>query len=293
MDVMITKMNGDSFKLSDYNIIVRDFVVGSIPVEGIYGTGEGRSGTINYGASYGTRTIEIPLYFKSGDYHGFVLTRDKLFEITTSKEPVYIREMRRVEHQTGGNKFVGGKRYLVRIVGEYSIEQMYRIGFGSLTFETVDLPFAESVGTSMGIHRNGANSGDGLWGFGMGLSSEDDTFIYKHEAVAGQRFRIFNAGSVPIHPFEQQLKITISNVVGSTEMFQVTNYINASRSRVNVPLSPSDVVEYDGANVTRNKLAFLRDTRKDFISLEPGWNEFEIFYCDSATIEFDFRYYYM
>lgn len=294
MDVKITKSDGsNSITLEHKGIIVQDFIVSSVPVSGIYGVVEGRSGVVDYGATYGVRTIEIPFYIKASDYHDFPLLRDVLYEITTNKEPVYISEMRRSVYQTGENKLVGGKRYLVRISGEYSIEQMFKYGFGTLMYETVALPFAESVGTSQDLQRDGISVDSELWGYGMGLLYDDESTIYTHNVIAGQPFRIFNAGNVPIHPFEQKLKITISNVVGSTDRFQITNLTNGSRARINVPLRPTDKVIYDGPNVTRNNLAFLRDTRKDFIDLSPGWNEFNIYFCDRARIEFDCPFYYM
>lgn len=296
MDVEITKQGGNaSFTLASRGINVRDFIVGSIPVSGIYGSVEGRSGTVDYGASYGTRSIEVPIYFTANNYPDFSLLRDALFEITTSKEPVYIREMRRTTYQTGENRFVGGKRYLVRITGEYSIDQMFKHGFGTLTFETVGIPFAESIGTTRNIHLDGLSASSGLWGFGMGLEAVNEKLIYEYEAVAGQRFRVFNAGSASIHPFEQELKITISDVDGSASAFRVNNLTNGTRFWSNVPISNTDVIEIDGPNVSKNSTSFLRDTGKHFIELSPGWNEFNVLpqFCDRATIRFDFRFYYL
>ena len=309
MDVEISKMDGTKTKLFEIGVEVRDFIVSSIELRPIYSAIEGRSGHVNMGADYGSRTITVPFYFKAGDLHGVALSRDELFGLVTNTEPFYVREMRRIKEHPGyicddpsddrvykvndyDNLFVGGKRYKVRLASSFDIEQMYRYGFGELVFETTDLPFAESIGTTADIQRDGLSAESKLWGFGMGLESIDESLIYKHNAVEGEHFRVFNAGNVHIHPFEQDLKMTISNVEGSTEHFQITNHTNGSRARINVPLEESDQVIYNGPKVTRNGLEFLRDTRKDFVELSPGWNEFEIFYCDSAIIEFDFPFYY-
>lgn len=292
MDVEITKTDGQIVRFSDINVVVRDFRVSSAEIRSIYNDVEGRHGSIDAGATFGKRSIVVPFYFKSADYHSYALNRDDLFRLVSDTEPFYVREMRRHIYQSGDNKYVGGKRYKVRLSSEFDVEQMFKYGFGEILFETTDLPFAESIGTTADIQRNGINAGDGLWGFGMGLEAVDDALKYSHTSTTGEIFRIFNAGDVSIHPFDQELKITISNVEGSTERFQITNHTNGSRSRINVPLKSTDKVIYDGPKVTRNGLEFLRDTRKDFIELSPGWNEFEIYYCDSATIEFDFRFYY-
>lgn len=293
MDVEIIKKDGTSFLLSDYDIIVRDFRVQSPEILPVYGDIDGRSGTVNYGATLGRREIVVPFYLDANDLHDVALLRDKLFELVIDVNPFYVRELRRDVYQTGDNKYVGGKRYKVRISNTFDVEQMFTYGFGELVFETTDLPYAESLGTTQDIHNKGINADDELWGFGMGLQVTEDTLKYTYNASSSSPFRVFNAGNVPVHPFEQDFKMTILNVQGSTEMFQITNLTNGSRSRITVPLSTTDVVVYDGPNVTRNGLAFLGDTRKDFIELSPGWNNFRIYYCESADIEFDFRFYYL
>src|SRR5699024_12674131 len=99
MDVEITKLNGESFRLSDYDVTVRDFDVSSIPVEGVYGDVEGRSGLVNYGAEFGQRTITIPIYTKAYDMGDYALLRDELFGLMTTSEPFYVREMRRLRSE--------------------------------------------------------------------------------------------------------------------------------------------------------------------------------------------------
>lgn len=301
MDAEITKSDGTSFLLSDYGFVVRDFNVESIGIESVYSDIEGGNGRVDMGASYTSRNISVPLMYKARDYHDFVLARDELFRLLSDVKSFYIRELRRVEHYYGhlldkkdkpSDKYVGGKRYKVRVSDVYNVEQTYLYGFVELEFHTTELPFAESIGTSMDIHSRGINADDGMWGFGMGLEAVDETLIYKHNAVAGKAFRIFNPG-VAVHPFEQQLKMRITNVRGSTEMFQITNLTNGSRTRVRMPLNRNDVVLYDGHFVTRNNLNILRDTSRKFVELSPGWNRFMIYYCDSATVELDFPFYYL
>lgn len=292
MDVQITRMNGQTMKLSDINVQVQDFRVGSIEIRPTYLDVEGTSGRIHTGSTYGVRTITIPFYFKGQDLLDFAMIRDKLFEVITSVEPFYVRELRRLEYQNGDNLFIGGKRYKVQLSSTFDADQQFKYGFGELQFETTDLPFAESIGKSSDIQRDGVTSTSGLWGVGMGIMTDPASKIYKHKAVAGQRFQIFNPGNVPVHPFEQELKIVISDVVGGSTGFMVKNLTNFSTATINYALSSSDIVIYNGPNIGRNGLEFLRNTKKDFIELVPGWNTFEVFNCTSATIEFDFRFYY-
>ncbi|WP_080875542.1 phage tail domain-containing protein [Oceanobacillus timonensis] len=470
MDAQIIKQNGDSFNFEDFGVIVKDFIVSSIPIEPQYGEVEGTDRRVDYGSTYGVRTIKVPFMVRARDYHDYPLLRDLLFEKVLDKESYYIRERRRAKQlayafvdlnepakmdESTNNKFIGGKIYKVRLQNTFELEQMVYDGEGELEFETTELPFAESIGTTAdidtgnlisyadltvashydfwstigdtsfsssspvsyegydksflrvsvpsaplgdnrrirtrynihlikgkeyklsfigatsdwlssdfnytGILRSngtftsrlsldkiavgsadisgytktvykytatfiheddtgehalmigtkqtsekgayfivaepsiktgGIGIDDGLWGYGMGLLYDNESMSFTHNAKEKTPFRIYNAGNVPIHPFEQDLKMIITDVVGSDEMFQITNHSNGSRARVNVPLNSTDTVIYDGPDVTRNNLAFLRDTRKDFVELSPGWNTLEVYYCKSARVSFDFPFYY-
>ncbi|WP_433774910.1 phage tail domain-containing protein [Bacillus wiedmannii] len=245
---------------------------------------EGSHGKTNHGFEYAEPDMQLEFFIQSHDLPDAELIRDELYALFERSAFFYVVS----DYQIG-------KRYKVQVTGKYMPEEKEEMGILYEVFITISsygLPFAESVGTSAYIQRDGINSDKSIWGFGMGLIADDAALLYKHHAVAGQRFRVFNPGNVGVHPFEQDFKITISNVVGSTEKFQITNHTNLSKARVNVPLSNTDVVVYDGPNITRNTLQFLRDTRKDFIELSPGWNTIEIYYCTSATIEIDSRFYY-
>lgn len=281
--------NGQSILLSDLGLKVLDFIVSSISIEAEYQELEGGNVRVDMGANWGQRTITVPVVLQSNDSHDFPLARDDVFGQLSTLEPVKIRELRRID---GIESYVGGKYYQVRIQNQYEFEQIVNNGKGEIVFETVGIPFAESIGTSQTIHRNGIDVDSGLWGFGMGLIDDPDSLIYTHDADVNAPFRIYNAGNVPVHPFEQKLKITIRDVVGSTSAFQIINLTNGSRLRVNEQVNPSDVIVYDRAQVTRNGLALLRETDMSFIQLEPGWNNLRIYFCDTATIEFDFPFYY-
>jgi len=187
VDVQITKKNGESFTLEQFDILVKDFIVSSIPLESEYGKVEGSNRNIDYGATYSTRTITVPFVLRARDLMDFPLLRDVLFSLVNDTESYYIREMRRAKKLSYAfvdppeppkmdddsiNQFVGGKRYLVRLQNTFDIEQIEKDGEGELVFETTELPFAESIGTTQDIQENGINADDELWGFGMGLIEE-------------------------------------------------------------------------------------------------------------------------
>src|SRR5690625_3883204 len=174
MDVEITKANGTSYRLSEHDVVVRDFVVSSIVMRLSYSEVAGRHGYVDMGATYGSRTIRIPFYIDAHDLSDVALLRDKLFELVKDVEPFYIREMRRPEYASmhfcdgvGDEyavRFVGGKWYKLRLSSSpFEIEQMFTYGYGDMAFETTDLPFAESIGTTADIDSNGLRYSDELW----------------------------------------------------------------------------------------------------------------------------------
>src|SRR5690625_4532494 len=225
MDLEITKEGQEPFRLRDFDIVVEDIIIGSIPIESEYEYIEGRSGRSRVGSTYGVRRIVAPFYISSFDNVDYPLLRDRLSDLIVDLDGYYIREMRIPDkiiewheqdqedhYESFREVYSDGKRYHVTLCNDYELEQMFRIGRGVLEFETTELPFAESIGTAQDIHRDGVNSESGLWSFGMGLESIDETLIYTHTVVAKESFRVFNAGNQSIHPFEQELKIKISNV---------------------------------------------------------------------------------
>lgn len=304
MDVQINKKNRESFTLEQHGILVKDFIVSSIPLESTYGNVEGSDRKIDYGATYGTRTIRVPFVLRAYDLMDFPLLRDVLFGLILEKDSFYIREMRRpkklayafvdpseparMDLETD-NRLIGGKRYLVRLQNTFDLDQVETDGEGELVFETTELPFAESIGTTQDIHRNGIHTDSELWGFGMGLIADDDSLIYTH---TGTSFKVYNAGNELIHPYEHYLKITIDNVQGSTSYFELRNKTTGDIFRINEAVSGNQTIVLDGPNVTSNSLQFYRKTNHIFISLVPGWNEFEVRGARSARIAFDFRFYY-
>lgn len=305
MDIKITKKNGESFTFEQYGIIVKDFNVSSIPLNSSYAQPEGMDKQVDYGATYEARSITVPFVILAKNLHDYPLLRDFLFAKVNDKDSYYIQEIRRTEYlsyafvdtqaapkmsEGTGNRLVSGKRYLVRLQNVFELEQMLTYGEGELVFETTILPFAESAATTQDIERNGINANNELWGFGMGLQSLDETLKYTHSA---RHFRIFNAGNVPIHPFEQDLKITISGAKGSSSYLQLRNNTNGTVFRINESVTQSQTVVVDGATVTINNLQSLRKTNRTYISLETGWNDFTLSGADEAKVSFDFPFYYL
>src|SRR5699024_10667300 len=102
----------------------------------------------------------------------------------------------------------------------------------------------------------------------------------------------FNAGNVSIHPFEQELIIDITDVESSVDSFELINKTTGDVFKVNEKVSYDRHIELDGPNITRNGLQYFGKTNKEYITLAPGYNEFEINKAVKAKVKFDFRFYY-
>lgn len=288
----------DSFE--EHGIIIQDFLVSSIPLLPNYTELEGSDRLIDGGAQLGQRTITAPFQVKANSLGDFPRIRDLLFSLVQSKKSFYIRELRRqkalayafvdttqpamMDYETN-NRYANGKQYKVRLQNTFNIEQIQKDGEGELVFETTELPFAESIGTTADIQAKGLDD-DRLWSDGMGLDGVDG-LSYQH---TGSTFRIFNAGTQPIHPFEQRLKVTIDNLTAGSWL-ELENLTTGDVFRVNENASGKTIV-LDGPNVTANGLQYYSKTNRRFVTLAAGWNDFVIRNTTARRVSFDFVFYY-
>lgn len=274
---LIKTLDGKEYNFDDVDIRTIDFIVSSPTPNHSFKSLDGMNGVVDYGTTFGARDITGYFLAVANDVPTFSLLRDEIFGYLGTGQPFYLIETR-----------MGGKQWLVKVKDSYSIPQKGHIGKFNVTFTAMS-GFAESILTTQDIHESGiANTGD--WSFGMGLESVDDSeLIY---TFTGNKFKVFNAGNVEVHPFEAFLKIEIKNVTGSSQKFSLINRTNGSRLVINKAVTSSEVWLFDGPVIKRNSLMAASDTTKEFISLAPGWNSFEISGATSATVSFDFKFLY-
>ncbi len=280
MLTIIQRHNGERINLDEAGIRTRDFIISAPTYNNQFGEIENGLGVVDYGTSIGPR--EITVYFRATSYdiEDFSLLRDEIFHIFRSEESFYL-----IEHR------VPGKRWLVKVQDTYSIPQ--RNVFGNFEIRFMGLKgVAESRGTTQDIQRDGINANSELWGYGMGLEAVNESLIYTHQVVSGSDFNIFNAGNVSIHPFNQNLKVRISSILGASSYFQLRNKTTNNVFRINEGVNNSQIILLDGPNITSNSTQYLRKTNRGFIELAPGWNTFSVTGANSATIMFDFLFYY-
>lgn len=272
----IQRHDGTTYDLLNYGIRTRDLLISAPTPNHEFGQVDGANGVVDYGTTYGPRNITALYRATSSDITDFSLLRDEIFNIFRTEESFYLIEKR-----------LPGKRWLAKVSNPYQIPQ--RNIFGNFDVDFIGIMgVAESIGTTADIDRDGLNYGDG-WSYGMGLLYDDESHIYTHTE---SNFRIYNAGNVPVHPFEQDLVIRIISLKNTSEPYELRNVTNGSVFRINGGLSMGQTVVLDGPNITSNGAQFLRETNRGFIELDSGWNEFEVSGSGISVVSFDFRFYY-
>lgn len=270
--VLIQRHDGAIYDLVDYGIRTRDLQISSPVPRHETEQVEGSNVAIDYGTTYEPRPIYA--YFKAvaNDIVDFSLLRDEIFHLFRTEKSFYLIEKR-----------VRGKRWRVKVANPYVIPQRAVIGNFEIEFTALD-GVAESIGRTSDIDQNGITYDSELWSYGMGLLYDEESHKYTHSR---RSFRIYNAGNIlQHHPFERKLKITIQ---GASKGYELRNITTGDVFKFNE--QPNGSIVIDGPVITDAGLIAFRKTNRHFITLAPGWNEFE--QNQSATVSFDFPFYYL
>lgn len=254
-------------KINTQDLIVTDLSIPSIPFYNNWVGGIDGMPQTHVGTDEQQRPIDATIQIMSHDYLDYNLLRDYLYQIFRFNKTLYIVDNRQPY-----------KRYRVVLQSNFSpVRNASNNGTATIRFVTEKTPYAESIETTL----------EGAIPNFRGIPPFDlSNLEYTHTT---NEFEIYNH-HVPIHPFKQDLIITISDVEGGS--FGLKNLTNGTEFQINDEVSNSQMIKLDGPNVTSNGLQFLRSTNKKFIELSPGWNQFEVTGATSAKVEFDFRFYY-
>lgn len=309
MDMEITRVeSGEGLRLSEAGAQVDDFIPSAIEKDTKKTSMEGVDGEIFQGSVYRRRTITVPMHFSATDLLDVPLKRDKLFAILNGTEPFYIRELRRPkrqqyaftkigeepkEEEQTSDVYVGGKRYLV-ITSSISDPNQTERDDGlyveiEVTFETAELPYAESIGRSKDIYEDGGLSiHPELWSVGMGLQSDPET--HRYLTTTSGTHTVFNPSDVPINTFRHDFRVVITLNEDMDELKLIDNY--GRELRIERSLQAGDIITIYKGTVNSNGLNVLRDVkRKEFPYLRKGNNTMRI-EGGSVDILYDFRFYY-
>lgn len=273
------------FKIFDLNmneipfpdgLMPLEIFVGSIAKERISESVPGRPGVVDYGFTYRDRPVELFMRIKSEyDWHYRTL-RNKIYELFDVGEAFYLAE---ADVPSRVLKVVVDESYIPdRLTENYAdIDVICR---------TLDSVFWESIYTTKELHGTGYDAAVAKYG----LVDNIDVKKVQYNFTAST-FSVWNAGNVTVEPESMHLDIYVA-IVESSGDFTVRNKTTGEEMVLKRESNGSNF-RLTGMNVSLGSITnILRDTNRQFISLAPGENEFEVLNGTFTRIQFDFKFYY-
>ena len=302
LDVEINK-NGQNYLVSNNSITGTSLEVLSFMSSGIKkrsgsGTSEGRPGRINYYSEDEYRTITMTVEATAEDMQDIAHLRDAVNELFDGE--MFIREKRikdiKIEYERPGERtgelqleapeYVNGKQIKVAKVNSIETDDTTLRSTFTVEFETVELPYFETIYTTLELHDSGyAHSAEK---YGLVDNIDDEKVKYR---FTSNNFTVYNAGNVTVEPESMMLNINV-NVVQSDNNFTIRN-ITTGEEVILKRESKGSHFRIRGMVISLGSITnIFRDTNRRFISLVPGDNQFEILNGTFEEIRFEFKFLY-
>jgi len=305
MDTIIEYNTGATLSLVKEGYITQDLLIRPIEHKTSSVNVNGRPGVIRESIDYGARVIILPIVFIVKDQLDFALRRDKLFSIFSDLEPFYIYEGRptyktstydfELPGQTWGEnsqlpnniEILKGKRYKVIRTNMNEVEQDGLLGKVDVEFETYQLPFAESAGTTLDARTFDRD----VWQTGQGLIAVDPStlkYVFQNEPS----IQVYNAGDVLLKTNLRDMFFEIE-FRGASNSLSIRNVTNGTQWQYNGSSGANDVIKLQTpTRFTKNGNSIFKDTNRKTFVLSPGWNTIQISGSSQFLISFKFKFYY-
>lgn len=200
-----------------------------------------------------------------------------LRELATPDNNIKFESIFSDEKQEFELEYVDGRQIYVGLVNEVSFDTGRTGGEFTLDFETIDLPYFESIGYSTDL-ESGTNMEK--WSIPDNITFMDN--IYRKFTFTNLSSGDVNyIGSVPINQFNQNsiVEITLGKDVGKGDSKGLTFYMSHSNmiQIKGLDLKKGDVIKLDGLHTYRNNLRiddFNRTLEQPV--LHPGLNHFTL-----------------
>ncbi|MDU6763578.1 MAG: phage tail family protein [Staphylococcus sp.] len=318
MDIEIKKKDGQRHTLNDFGFKVTNVTVESIEKETDYEKKENTSGRILLSSQYRKRTITVDCYVVSTKLNDNSRLRDEFYSLTNSNEPIHIRELRRTvplnyrfvqpteddyqeideynvlvfNHEPfNDNHYVNGRQYQVMCSDVVVPEENGRKINFSIKFETVELPFAESIGTSLELEKRPDRE---LWSNDMLIPFDEEDARRRYSFTNIYNNSVYYHGNVPNDQFNLFKKVTVvlGKNVKATEIFKFTLGNSDVMTIEGANLKKGDKIVYDGVQTFRNGIPINDLASNAQPKFYPGWNNFE-FNQQVKSVTFDLKFYYL
>jgi len=162
MDLLIEKLDGSRYYLSQYKVLITDFEESAPSVTRNSKQLDQRNGNIDFGGWHTDKTINITGYYRADDMDEEETLREKLYALLSDPDGYYITQlkttpsvaMERPGETSGGyydklSNYPSHKRFLVyteaaelELVGNVNGTLLYKL---TAEFKTIKLPYGESV----------------------------------------------------------------------------------------------------------------------------------------------------
>lgn len=302
VDAEIIK-DGTAYLVSDNELTgtsleVLSFMASGIKKRSNNDYSDGRPGRINYGAEDEYRTIRLTIEANAEYMQRVAHLRDSINELFDGE--YYIREKRikevNIEYESPGQKtgelkldepeYVNGKEIHVAHVGSIEPDDTLLTFQFTVELETTELPYFESIYTTLELHDSGYEAAVGKYGLVDNIDVDKVQYRFTEN-----NFTVYNAGNVTVEPESMLLNIQ-ANAVTSSNNFTIRNK-STGEEIILKRESVGSHFRIQGMVISLGSITnIFRDTNYRFIRLVPGDNEFEILNGTFEEIRFEFKYYY-
>ena len=161
MDLLVEKLDGSRYYLSQYKVLITDFEESAPSVTRNSKQLDQRNGNIDFGGWHTDKTINITGYYRADDMDEEEMLREKLYALLSDPDGYYITQlktspdaaMERPGQTSGGyydklSNYPSHKRFLVyteapemELVGNVNGTLLYKL---TAEFKTIKLPYGET-----------------------------------------------------------------------------------------------------------------------------------------------------
>lgn len=219
-----------------------------------------------------------------------------LRELSAPDLTIRFEDMFKPQKQEFELEYTDGRQIYVGLVTEVSIDTTQIAGEIELEFETIELPYFESIGYSTDFESESLSMEK--WAVSDNVDFDVDSNKRQYTFNNVKIVDVYYAGTVEINQFNQDsvVYITLGENVSKDDKSGATFYMTNSGDVINIKgleLRSGDVIKFDGLHTYRNGLNIDDyNIGKRQPTLLPGWNTFHSTKT-MQQIKFKHKCYYM
>lgn len=248
MDLLIKKLDGSRYYLSQYKVLITDFEESAPSVTRNSMKLDQRNGNIDFGGWHTDKTINITGYYRADDIDEEEALREKLYALLSDPNGYYITQLKTTPNvamerpgEASGDyydklsNYPSHKRFLVyteapktELVGNVNGTLLYKL---TAKFKTMKLPYGETPPNDIDVVKN-----------------------------------VPYRGTVPCNQLEQGFTVQFTtNGSASSLSFKIDD----TKLTYSGAVASGDVFLFNGFSYTQNKLSIVSKTNKAYFILQP------------------------